>query len=643
MEPVPSKAILSAQNVSKGFGGQPVLQGISVTIHEGDRIGLMGRNGAGKSTLLQILSEVEHPDDGEVVRALGLRVALLNQQCDLDPQKTVGTVLREAGSEIRALLHEYHEVTHGLAETPLDSPEHARLQVRCERLHHTLEIADAWNLEPQIKRVATSLNVPDDDRLIGTLSGGELRRVDIAATLIHRPDVILLDEPTNQIDTQSVEWLETFIKGYPGSCVLVTHDRYFLDRVVNRIIELEFGRIWSFPGNYTRFLEYKALIVEQQDRTEANRLGFLRRELDWVKRGPKARTSKDKHRLERYYEVEAQGPPKTHKDFGFEIPVPNPLGKRIIEVDQIARAYGEKVLFRRFTMILQKGMRVGIVGPNGCGKTTLLKVLMGAQEPDEGKVFVGENTEFLYVDQTREEVNPAKTILEHVSDGQVYWEIGNRRIYVPAFLEKFLFDKNSCHMPMSNLSGGETNRIVLVKKLLRGGNVLVLDEPTNDLDLYTMRILEEAVLGFNGCVLIVSHDRYFLNRVCTHLISFEGDGELVLIAGNYDDYLAYREKKAAAEAAATPPKVPVPKLVAERPRPASDRLTWKEKKELEGMHDAIETAESLVLDLEARTASPDFYRSSSDEIRKTLADLEEARRQADTLYSRWEELDSRNR
>ena len=632
-------ALLTAHSITKGYGAQPVIEDVSLTLHEGERIGLIGRNGSGKSTLLRILAGEETPDEGHVTQRRGLRIGLLDQDCPHDRGKTVGQILEETTQEIRALLNEYAAATRRLSEAAPGAGEHVQLHTRYEELHHTLELSGAWNLNVDIKQVSEALDLPPADRVIGTLSGGELRRVGLATVLLKHPDVLLLDEPTNHIDTKSVEWIEAFLSGYRGSCILVTHDRYFLKRTVTRIAEVEHRRLLSFPGSYQRYLDVKAQRHDAAAKAEQARQATLRRELAWLRRGPKARTSKDGGRIKRFERLRDQGPPPAHGEFAFAIPAPPRLGKRILEAEDIACGFGDTLLFKDFSLILQKGMRVGIVGPNGSGKSTLLRALMGEEELRQGSIFIGDATQFLYVDQTHEAVDPEQTILDFVSNGALYWDVNDQRLYVPSYLERFLFDRESIRMPMRNLSGGERNRIELAKKLLQGGNVLVLDEPTNDLDLHTLRVLEEAVESFDGCAFLVSHDRYFLNRLCTHLIVFEGYGKVLLLAGNYDDYVLYKEK--------TKPKLdtdarPANKTT-KKPRPRDPRrLTYKEQQELAGMETAITLADDSLRAVEKAIHAPGFYNQEHTAVQETLSRLKTAKEEVERLYARWQELEDRS-
>lgn len=641
------QVLLSAQDVSKSFGSQPVLDVVSLSIHENERLGLIGRNGTGKSTLLKILAGRETADTGIVTRQTGLSVAMMGQDCALPTEQTVGEALQEATRRWRDLAERHATLAERLSD---DLPDDTRrkLQREFDEVDHQALLHNVWETDARTARMSAALRLPAEDRTIGKLSGGEARRVDLAATLLGEPDVLLLDEPTNHIDADSAMWIEKYLAGYTGACVLVTHDRYFLDQVVTRIVEIDRSRLLSFPGNYEQFLDYKAQILEVEARTESARQSELRRELVWLRRGPKARTTKAKSRVDRVEALAAQAPPEIPVDARFEIPQPHRLGNRVIEAEQLKCVADGRVLFDKLSLILQRGMRLGIAGPNGCGKTTLVRVLMRQQRPDAGEVRVGELTEFLYVDQAHEEIDPSRSVLDFVSGGSNYWDVGEKRIYVPGYLERLLFDMDSVRAPMRNLSGGERNRVMLAKKLLRGGNVLVLDEPTNDLDLSTLRVLEEAILAFDGCAILVSHDRYFLNRLCTHLIVFEeGKTQPYFSAGNYDDYLRVREEQAAAERARTAGDRKAvqagggPAQAAASTGNGAKGLTYNEKRELAAMEADIEAAEAEVARIEAEMAAPEFYSQPHDDVRVVLDALDNAKKKSAALYARWEELEAR--
>ena len=636
---LPGKALLGAQEVSKSFGAQQVLSRISLTIHESDRIGLIGRNGCGKSTLLRILAGLMETDSGMTTRAQGIRVALLEQHCSLSTDQTVGKALEAATSGLRALIRQWREAHERLAHLQHNSPAYETLEQECHDLQHRLEAAQAWHLDTEIKKIAAELRLPPLEQSLASLSGGELRRVDLAAKLLAHPDVLLLDEPTNHIDTDSVAWIEHFLESYTGACILVTHDRYFLDRVTNRIVEISHGAMLSFPGNYERFLEYKATVEDVQARTETNRLALIKRELAWYRRGPKARGTKSKARIDRLLDTQAQGPPPASKEFSFAIPEPERLGKDILEARLVTHGYEDRVLFRHFSLFMQKGMRVGVVGPNGCGKSTLLRVLMGREAPQSGDIFIGSTTRFLYVDQVLADMDPDARVLDFVSDGQRHVDVGRQRIHVPSYLESFLFDKSCAEMPLGRFSGGERRRVDLAKKLPHGGNFIVFDEPTNDLDLYTLRVLEETIECFEGCALIVSHDRYLLNRICTHMLIFEENGAIVQITGNYDDYRLYCQRRREDEK-----RQRAEQQEASRPAPSSPKprpgLNYKEKQELAAMEQHILAAEEKVALLHEQVNDAGFYSRDFTETQEVLRQLRDAEAEVARLYQRWEELEA---
>jgi len=480
------------------------------------------------------------------------------------------------------------------------------------------------------------LNCPPGDRAITNLSGGEKRRVALARAIVAQPDFLMLDEPTNHLDPESIEWLAEFLENFGGTFLVVTHDRYFLDRVVNRIVELYDGKFWWHDGNYTDYLLDKAERQEADAVVEHKRQMFLKKELAWVRQGPRAQRSKQKDRFERYYDEAAKDGPVIEEDMELVIPPPPQLGNRTVEVTNLAMTLGDKNLFSGFNFTFENGQRIGICGRNGLGKTTLLKIIIGALAPTGGMVKTGPLTKFNYVDQGRLQLNETRTVLDECSDGTEFVIWGDSRISVRSYLKRFLFADDRIVTQVRKLSGGERSRLLLAKILKCGGNFLILDEPTNDLDLPTLRVLEEALIAFTGVVCVVSHDRYFLNRVCTDILAFEGDGKIHHSVGDYDYYL---EKKQRAQEAAL--KRDEFKVVAAKPKTIKPRkLSFKETRELEGMEAQIHAVEAEVARIEHLFADAEFFRKHAAQVNQLTAELDAAKKKVVTLYARWEELET---
>lgn len=627
-------ALLTANNVTVRYNDRVVLDGLTFNIEDRDRIGMVGRNGSGKSTLLRILTRMQQPDSGELTQKRDLLIGYLSQEFSLDPNLTVEQNIREGARHILDAIEEFENL-------PADSHKH-------QHLEHIINAHDGWRLDTRIATAMSHLNCPAPDRAITNLSGGEQRRVALCRALISQPDLLILDEPTNHLDTDSIEWLAEFLEQYPGAFLVVTHDRYFLDRVTNSIAELSNGKMYSYEGNYTDYLISKAEREATAEVSEHKRQMFLRRELEWVRRGPKARTTKSKSRLDRYFEVAGQAPPDIDKDVDLVIPPPPPLANRIVELENVGMELGGKRLFSHLTLNFSPAQRVGIFGRNGLGKTTLLKIILGEVQPSEGTVKMGQLTKFNYVDQGRLQLNEERTVLDEISDGSEFVIFGDHKLSLRAYLKRFLFTDDRITTQVKHLSGGERSRLLLARILKNGGNFLILDEPTNDLDLPTLRVLEEALVSFPGVVLVVSHDRYFLNRVCTAILAFEGAGRIAYSEGNYDYYL---EKKARASVAAAAP----PSIAAARPERSSDaaplavppagsakarKLSFKEARELEGMEAAILEAEEKVSSIESLFGDPDFNRKYGQQLGELTTELEQAKAGLARLFARWEELEA---
>jgi len=564
-----SPVILTAMDLQVHFGEQIILDKASLSIHEGDRIGLVGRNGAGKSTFLKIITNLFSADSGDVAKKKNLVTGFLTQEFTLDSNKNVYDNILDGAQNIVKLIEEYEN-------TPFDSAEKDKLEQKIAEL-------DAWNLEKSINLMLKALNAPAPDREVLTLSGGEKRRVALCRALISKPDLLILDEPTNHLDTSSIEWIENFLSNYSGTCLFVTHDRYFLDRIATRIVELANGKFFSHQGNYTDYLINKSERQSVKENEERKRQAFLRRELKWVSRGPKARATKAKHRMDTFEKISEDDKFETEVDVELIIPPADRLGKNILELKNVGMSLGGKELYQGLHFLFESNRKLGIVGKNGVGKTTLLKNILGELPPTVGKVDIGENTSFNYIDQSRLLLNDEDTVIDAIGDGNSFVKFGNHQLGVWSYLRRFLFTDERINTLVGRLSGGEKSRLTLAKILKNGGNFLMLDEPTNDLDLPTLRILEEALIAFEGCVVIVSHDRYFLNRVCNGILALEGDGNYYISEGNYDYYL---EKRKQLKQNTISPKEDMKKgdtRVKEKKR----KLTWKENKELETIEEDI--------------------------------------------------------
>ena len=532
--------------VSKIYPPQKqVLKNIYLSFFYGAKIGIIGLNGSGKSSLLKIIAGIDKDYHGEVVFSPGYTVGYLEQEPQLDPEKTVIEVVREGVQPIMDLLAEYDRVNEMFGDPEvLDDPDKMDAVInRQAEIQDRLDATDAWNIDSKLERAMDALQCPPDDQLISTLSGGERRRVALCRLLLQQPDVLLLDEPTNHLDAESIDWLEQHLQRYPGTVIAITHDRYFLDHVAGWILELDRGEGIPWKGNYSSWLEQKTKRMAQEEKQASKRRKTLERELEWVRMAPKARQAKGKARLSSYDRLLNED--QKQKEEKLEIFIPNGprLGNKVIEATGLAKAYGSKQLFKDLNFMLPPNGIVGVIGPNGAGKTTLFRLIMGQETPDAGTFDVGETVKIAYVDQRHHDLLPEKSVYEVISQGVESFRMGGRDVNARAYLSKFNFAGADQEKKIGVLSGGERNRLHLAMALKEEGNVLLLDEPTNDIDVNTLRALEEGLDDFAGCAVVVSHDRWFLDRICTHILSFEGDGEVVFYEGSYSDYEEYKKAK----------------------------------------------------------------------------------------------------
>lgn len=556
------KIIFSMVGVSKIIPPQrQILKNIYLSFFYGAKIGIIGLNGSGKSTLLKIIAGIDKSYQGNVVFSPGYSVGYLEQDPKLDPDKTVKEVVQEGMQPVLDLLAEYDEVNNKFADPEvLEDPEKMdKLINRQAELQDKLDACDAWNLDNKLERAMDALRCPPDDKKIAVLSGGERRRVALCRLLLQQPDILLLDEPTNHLDAESIDWLEQHLQQYPGTVIAVTHDRYFLDHVAGWILELDRGEGIPWKGNYSSWLDQKTKRMAQEEKQASKRRKTLERELEWVRMAPKARQAKGKARLSSYDKLLNEDQKQREEKLEIFIPNGPRLGNKVIEAQHLAKAYDEKALFTDLNFMLPPNGIVGVIGPNGAGKTTLFRLIMGLEKQDKGDFEVGETVKIAYVDQNHKDLSPDKTVYEVISQGVESFRMGGRDMNARAYLSKFNFTGADQEKKIGVLSGGERNRLHLAMALKEEGNVLLLDEPTNDIDVNTLRALEEGLENFAGCAVVVSHDRWFLDRIATHILAFEGDSRVTFYEGSYSDYEEYRKKRDGANA--TPHRIRYRKLI----------------------------------------------------------------------------------
>jgi energy-dependent translational throttle protein EttA len=538
----PNKIIFSMVKVSKFYDKKPVLKDIYLSFFYGAKIGVLGLNGSGKSSLLRIIAGIDKEFNGEVVFSKGYSVGLLEQEPKLDETKTVKEIVEEGAQETVDLLKEFEEINAKFAE-PMDGDAMNALIERQGEVQEKLDAADAWDLDSRLEMVMDALRCPPPETPIKNLSGGEKRRVALCRLLLQKPDILLLDEPTNHLDAESVAWLEQHLQRYEGTIIAVTHDRYFLDNVAGWILELDRGEGIPWKGNYSSWLEQKQNRLAQEQKTEDKRAKTLERELEWIRMSPKGRHAKSKARINDYEKLVATESEKRSDELEIFIPPGERLGDLVIEAQGVSKAYGDKLLFENLEFSLPPGGIVGVIGPNGAGKTTLFRLITGQDEPDAGTFRVGPTVKLGYVDQSRDSLNADKTIFEEIADGLDFVTLGKREVNARSYVSRFNFSGSDQQKRVGQLSGGERNRVHMAKMLKSGANVILLDEPTNDLDVNTMRALEEALENFAGCAVVISHDRWFLDRIATHILAFEGDSHVEYFDGNYSEYEADRKRR----------------------------------------------------------------------------------------------------
>ncbi|TWJ19644.1 energy-dependent translational throttle protein EttA [Geobacter argillaceus] len=547
MSTEPNKIIYTMMRVSKLYDKKPVIKDISLSYFYGAKIGVLGLNGSGKSSLLRIMAGVDKEFNGQAVLSPGYTVGYLEQEPRLDEAKTVRQVVEEGVQQVVDLVNEFNDINAKFSE-PMSDDEMTKLCDRQAEVQEKLDHLDAWDLDSRLEMAMDALRCPDGDTPVTVLSGGEKRRVALCRLLLQKPDILLLDEPTNHLDAETIAWLEHHLHTYPGTVIAVTHDRYFLDNVAGWILELDRGEGIPWKGNYSSWLEQKQARLATQEKQESDRQKTLQRELEWIRMSPKGRHAKSQARITAYEQLVAQEGEKQARDLEIYIPAGPRLGDIVIEADNVAKAYGDRLLFENLQFRLPRGGIVGVIGPNGAGKTTLFRMITGQETADSGTFRIGETVKLACVDQSRDALDPNRTLWEEISGGADVVQLGRLSVNSRAYVSRFNFSGSDQQKKVGMLSGGERNRVHLAKMLKEGGNVILLDEPTNDLDVNTMRALEEALENFGGCAVVISHDRWFLDRIATHILAFEGESRVVWFEGNYSEYEEDRKKRLGAEA-----------------------------------------------------------------------------------------------
>jgi ATP-binding cassette subfamily F protein uup len=630
--------LLTFDRLELAYGHWPLLDGASLVIDAGERIGLIGRNGTGKSSLLKIIAGINPPDAGELWRKPALKLAYVPQEPQFEPGHTVFEAVAEGVGAAQTLLAQYHAVAHAMAEG--DETVYADF----ERLSHELEVADAWRLNSRVEEALQRLSL-DADRAVDTLSGGLKKRVALARALVTDPESLLLDEPTNHLDFAAIEWLEGLLNDFKGALLFITHDRRFLDNVANRIIELDRGSLREYQGNFTAYQAKKAEQLEVEAVHNRKFDKFWKQEEIWIRKGVQARRCRDEGRVRRLEALRLTREARINQtgQVGFQIDAGDRSGKVVAELEHVSYGYDDRILIRDFSTTILRGDKLGLLGPNGAGKTTLIRLILGDLQPQSGKIKQGTKLEVAYFDQFRNQLNDEATLIDTISPGSDFVEIGGQRKHVISYLEDFLFPPERARAKVSALSGGERNRLLLARLFARPANLLVLDEPTNDLDIDTLELLEQLLQEYSGTVLIVSHDRTFLDNVVTQSIVFEGDGKLTEIVGGYADWLAWRQRqqRAASESA----QAAASSRAAAQPAPAKaaprSKLSYKEARELEALPAQLEALEAEQAQIAARLADPELYRSSPQEAATLQARSEAIEAELLDALARWEMLEAK--